>query len=241
MNKLSDIQKALLSKLKVLIKILDDNKIPYALEGGSAIGALRHKGFVPWDDDLDIFIEEQYISKFKDAITKESGVTLRNYKNKTINPFFKVYFEDSFVMNGMQKSFLKIDVFVLYKERKFTWWQNLMRVMTVGYIDFKSYPPTRYIAMLFPFTKKWLQNRFIKIMNKAKVVNDNYGYIYDDLNVWNANKNTKYVYGKYVKSKFEDMTVLIPSRARETMFEKYGDIMIEPEKKDREVHGTKLL
>lgn len=241
MNKLNSIQKKLLKKMEELSLLLECSKIKYSIEGGTLIGALRHQGFIPWDDDVDIMIPESEIEKFKKIIHNTKGMTLTNYKNKTCHSFFKVYFEDTFVMNGKQKSFLKIDVFILYKERKFSPWGNLMRVMTVGYIDFKSYPPTRYLSKIFPFTKKWLQKRFIKIIKKSKIINENIGYIYDDVNYWNANKNTKYIYWKTEKIKFENITVNVSLDAANMMKNNYGDIMIEPDEKNREVHGTKLF
>lgn len=37
-------------------KFCDENKLMFFLAGGSAIGALRHKGFIPWDEDIDVFM-----------------------------------------------------------------------------------------------------------------------------------------------------------------------------------------
>lgn len=62
----SDLRKAQLRLLEMLI-YLDSvcNKIgvPYRLDGGNVIGALRHGGFIPWDDDVDVKIEYKYYNK----------------------------------------------------------------------------------------------------------------------------------------------------------------------------------
>lgn len=49
-------QKRLLEMGKVIHKILTDNDIPYMIAFGTLLGAVRHKGFIPWDDDFDIFL-----------------------------------------------------------------------------------------------------------------------------------------------------------------------------------------
>ena len=44
--------------------ILENNNIPYFIEGGTLLGSIRHKGIIPWDDDLDIGIFKEDIKKF---------------------------------------------------------------------------------------------------------------------------------------------------------------------------------
>lgn len=51
-----EIQAELLYMMKVLHNVLDEHDIRYTLDGGTLLGAIRHKGFIPWDDDIDILI-----------------------------------------------------------------------------------------------------------------------------------------------------------------------------------------
>ena len=52
-------------------KICVNNNIPYYILAGTMLGAIRHKGFIPWDDDIDIGIPRQYFSKTINLLRKE--------------------------------------------------------------------------------------------------------------------------------------------------------------------------
>ncbi len=47
-------------------QICRNNEIEYALAGGSMLGAVRHGGFIPWDDDIDVFVTKKNFDKLKD-------------------------------------------------------------------------------------------------------------------------------------------------------------------------------
>lgn len=63
-----DVQLVLLEMLKDIDKLCQEHDIPYWLTGGSALGAVRHKGFIPWDDDADIGMMYVDYVRFLDVV-----------------------------------------------------------------------------------------------------------------------------------------------------------------------------
>lgn len=64
MTELRHLQLVILHIMKDIDALCAKNNIEYSLNGGSAIGAIRHKGFIPWDDDLDIQMTPTNYKKF---------------------------------------------------------------------------------------------------------------------------------------------------------------------------------
>lgn len=64
---------------KTFHQICAQNKIPYYMLGGTMLGAIRHKGFIPWDDDMDFGIPRKYYYKaiklLKEQLPKKYHVT----------------------------------------------------------------------------------------------------------------------------------------------------------------------
>lgn len=61
---LSEIQQSSLNILKWIDEVCETNGIKYSLAYGTLLGAIRHKGFIPWDDDVDIMMARPYYEKF---------------------------------------------------------------------------------------------------------------------------------------------------------------------------------
>ena len=76
-----DIQQKLLVLLKEFHQFCVANDIKYSLDWGSLLGAIRHKGFIPWDDDLDIMVDRENFEKINRLIKKFNNLA---YEHGTI-------------------------------------------------------------------------------------------------------------------------------------------------------------
>ena len=68
-----EVQGKILEVMKYIDKLCRDNGIVYYIMGGTALGAVRHGGFIPWDDDLDIFMTPSEYEKFKKVFESEDS------------------------------------------------------------------------------------------------------------------------------------------------------------------------
>jgi lipopolysaccharide cholinephosphotransferase len=71
-----DVRKVQLLQLKIakeIKRICEKNNIKYFLMAGSMLGAIRHGGFIPWDDDMDIGMERGEYEKFLKAVESDLG------------------------------------------------------------------------------------------------------------------------------------------------------------------------
>lgn len=62
------VQNRLMDMLLYLDSVCKEIGVPYRLEGGNVLGAVRHGGFIPWDDDMDVAIEKKHYKKLCDYL-----------------------------------------------------------------------------------------------------------------------------------------------------------------------------
>lgn len=76
---LRQVQLADTELLRIVTDILTNNRLSYWLDYGTLLGAVRHKGFIPWDDDLDIAMPREDYDKAMEILPKELGKIDINY------------------------------------------------------------------------------------------------------------------------------------------------------------------
>lgn len=70
-SEINELQKIQLSMLKDFDAVCQRHRISYQLFSGTALGAVRHKGFIPWDDDIDVVMIREDYERFFDSASKE--------------------------------------------------------------------------------------------------------------------------------------------------------------------------
>ncbi len=93
------LQEANAGFLTIVDKILEENNLRYWVDFGTLLGAIRHKGFIPWDDDIDIAMPredyEQLISKFSQGFPANPDLELVFSKNNSNKCFVKIKYKKS--------------------------------------------------------------------------------------------------------------------------------------------------
>ena len=104
-------------------RICTNHNIPYYMLGGTMLGAIRHKGFIPWDDDMDFGVPIEYYQQLEDILFKELPYPYRccSYKNHPaiLHNFMKIEDQTTCIDDKAinlpveQKLGLNIDIFPL--------------------------------------------------------------------------------------------------------------------------------
>lgn len=106
-GKLSAVQRTLLGFLKEVDRICRKHNIKYFLGGGTLLGAVRHKGFIPWDDDADVMMLRDDYERFLSVLPDElpSYITDQNTDPASHFAFTKLRLDDTILSTEFSARF----------------------------------------------------------------------------------------------------------------------------------------
>jgi len=130
----------LLNIASVFDAICKKHQIPYYMLGGTMLGAFRHKGFIPWDDDMDFGVERPYFPKLIKVLSEElpEHFQLKTLDNCAhfVSNFIKIEDDRTLVYDewydGAREMGVFIDIFPLDKGRK----NSLQTKLFASYVFF---------------------------------------------------------------------------------------------------------
>lgn len=85
---LEEQKKIMIRILEYFDKVCRENNIKYSLIGGSLIGAIRHKGIIPWDDDIDVILSRKEYLKIIDILEKKEDSRFKLLTRNTCKDYF---------------------------------------------------------------------------------------------------------------------------------------------------------
>ena len=119
-----EVQDKILEIMKYIDKVCRENDITYFIMGGTALGAVRHGGFIPWDDDLDIFMTPAEYAKFKVAMEKDGDTKFMIQEWRTTEKYLEyakvrmngtTFIEESFKDRKDMHQGIYVDIMMLHK------------------------------------------------------------------------------------------------------------------------------
>lgn len=252
------LQEKILEIAVYIDEFCEENEIDYCLMGGSALGAIRHKGFIPWDDDLDFFMTPDNYEKFV-RLFEEKGDKSRFF----LEPFGKIdnmvtlgkvrargttYIEESLLDYKMSHN-VYIDIFILHTCPDNTL-KRVNQYVWAKYLVAKSQSTrdiTRYGFALRTALKilRCLPRLFL-VKHALKQV---YKYRNEKTELYcNYLGKAKYKRGTYKREwfettkrvPFENVTLRVPEKVELFLSERFGDYMKIPDLQQikREQHAS---
>ena len=247
--------------LKELDEYLGEHGIQYSIMSGTLLGAVRHGGFIPWDDDIDIAVLRKDYDRLIEILRKNKRIgeelEISGYEvDKTDMPFLKVYNKSIAVKDNLAKdpSELWIDIFPFDNvpdrgTRSYCQRVRLMQKLYQKNLEangFYALEATRkrgiynYLNKIVvwiagKFDKEKLVERYIGFCKKYK--NQECHYIQDL--TWGTKAVPRALFDEIVDYQFNDITVKGFKDYDTYLKRVYGDYMQLPPEDQRVSHGIK--
>ena len=234
---LEEIHAELLEQLRDITAVCRRHGISYNMMCGSLLGTVRHHGFIPWDDDVDLLMTREEFTRFREIYPQECDrrfelTYLNTWTPRVMNrdPKKALAFTDLFILDHVPPEGLG---------RK--WWffrLHTLQGMLKRNVDYSRFTPKQRVLLWgthvlgLPFTTKWKTRRYEAISTQCAEGNDlcmSNGAFELMMHIWHPDQ-----FAEKEEASFEGLEVLIPKKWDEVLTILFGpDYMTPPPESER--------
>lgn len=243
-------QLRLLDMLVVFDDICKKHDIPYFISGGTCLGAIRHRGFIPWDDDIDIDVWHTDYQRLKVILPKElpsyyvmqtveTDKTFYRLFMKIVDMNSKVIYPENTHREKLLNQGLSVDIFPLNKTLSYYLKFQFDRVYATPFKLIRVHGTSLPLLVLsyFLFPLSLIMKPFIELLNKfapKEKISHALG----------TKMTPKLCYSECFPPKeilFEGKIFLGPAKPHEYLLSLYGEsYMLIPHESKRAVHALRI-
>lgn len=266
--KIDNLRKLQLEELRILkqiIEVCNKNNIRYYMLGGTFLGAIRHKGFIPWDDDIDIGIPRNDYEKFIKLFSKYEKENLKlekvehKYFIRIVNNNILVKLNmgldseitgawiDIFPLDGMPKKFLKKKIHMF----RILFWRAMFQFANFDKaVNMKNQKRPVHEKLLISIGKTCKLESILKNFNVEKSLDkclkkynyDEYEFVGNFMGAYKFKEMfPKEIYDEVEKYDFEGIKLVAPKDYDFVLKQLYGDYMKMPPLEERNKHQSEII
>ena len=254
-------KKILLQMLEEIDEFCANNDISYFLVGGTLLGAIRHNGFIPWDDDIDIGMPRADYNRFIKIYKSKSGtIEIRHHSNSKnhIWPAAKAINNKTILIenNNKRNSIgLFIDIFpfdkvagtfdeVKKKQKKITVFKKILDLKYFQIVKDRSL--LKNIVVVLGRLLRIIPNKlFFLQIDKLSVkdqFSDNCKYLCNFVGAWESREIANiHDFDEIIKHQFENKMFSIPKGYDDYLTTVYGDYMTPPPVEKQVTHHSNVV